>query len=330
MFPAKIVKQHPYISMLFAGSLMAFNSVLAKVIGEEVPTFFFVGLRYTLIGVCFLVAAHILHDFKVRPKAVRWLVLLAALQTISIFGWFYGLQYTKAINVSLFDLLIPIVVYVGSIFFLHEPRSNRALSGSLVALVGGVMLFGAPRAVESSSELFGNGLILGSAIGTAFVILLTKKLFAYASRNTILGICFFITGMVGLLVSSVFDDLSMLSDISAKVGVLMVVSVLVTGAFSLGLYYAALKHMRAEDSASLFYVNPLIGSIAGVVILGETMSNAALIAAGVIVLGVIISHPIHINRLLFYQKEHISQFVQFIEWMKDEYRSISKLLKKLI
>lgn len=314
--------------MIFANLFLALNSVLGKIGLETIPPFVYSGVRY-LFGGLILIAFGYLAGQSLAKANPRHVVIQSVLQIIMGFSWFYALTLTQALNAAIIFLLTPILVYVGSILFLNEPRSVKALAGSLVAFVGGILMFGAPAiGGGSSEELIGNGLLLVSAASLAAVILHSKKVITEKNIHAILGVRWMVAGLAGLLVALGTNDLVELSAISRSSAIALLLGTVVAGAFGLIIFYRALEHMKAEDSASLFYIDPLVGTIASAVILGEVLSDSALIAAGVIVMGVIISHPVHINRTVYYQKFTHSRFEEFLHWARKEYSTVSNVLRK--
>lgn len=322
-----LIKRYPFALMALATSLTAVNSVLGKISFEDIPPFLFIGTRYLVIGLMFIVIARYA-GHKLNEASTKDIVIQCVLQVVVGMAWFGSLIYTQAINVAILFLLEPVVVYVGSIIFLREPRSNRALAGALVALTGGVLMFGAPALSDDPRQMIGNGLLLIAVFGYAALLLHSKKVITDKNLFTVLGLRFMAAGLAGLLLTSVFENPSTILTASASSLSALTLSITVCGFFGMWLFYKALEHMRAEDSASILYFDPLVGTIAGAVILGETLNDAALVAAGIIIAGVLISHPVHTNRTLYYLKYNQSRFEEFVHWAKTEFDDVFKLVKR--
>ena len=326
----KFIKTNPVLAMIIANILLAGNSVLAKVAFESLPVMVYIGVRYFLVGSVFLLLA--LHGRQFFKKgAKRHLAFNAAAQIAFTFSWLIGVNMSQAINAAILFLLTPVIVYVASVVFLKEPRSNRALAGSLIALVGGLVLFGAP-AVSSTDpkELAGNGLILLSVFLLAGMVVHTKYLYKYTDLNTIIGSRFTLLGIAGFGVALAQNDFSSVTSISISSMIAVILSVTLAGFFGLQMFYKALQNMKAEDSASLFYVDPLTGAILSALVLGETLSSGTIVAASIIVVGVLVSHPVHVNRMHYYQALRHSRFEEFMAWIYHGYKSLIKTAKKTI
>lgn len=322
-----ITKTNPFLAMVIANVFLGSSSVLIKIGLETIPTFMLIGARFTMIGALFLFVAH-LKNLKSNGSHTLDLLIQIVLQSFLATAWFVALNFTEPINSSIIFLLTPIAVYVGSVVVLHEPRSNRAMAGSLVALVGGLLLFGAPVLSGNTEELIGNGLLLASALILAALIIHTKKISADVPTPIITGVKFLGTGIVGWSLAIGLEDFQgVLVGVSVASSVALILAV-ITGFFGLYLFYEALRHMRAEESAPLFYIDPLVGSVSSALVLGNSLSPYATAAAIVIICGVAISHPVHLHRYAYYHMPHVSKFEEFLQKMRHRYESIEYLVKK--
>ncbi len=326
----RAIKHNPILAMILANMVLSLNSLMAKIGLETISPLLLVGLRYGVMAVILLTIAWFARE-KVDAKDWPHIVVQSVLQLINAFSWFIGLEYTQAIDSSILFLLAPIMVYIGSVVFLSEPRSNKALMGSLVAMVGGLLMFGAP-AIDGVNQdrMIGNGLLLLAVLSMAAAILHAKKVVNDRNLKTILGLRWLAVGAVGLMGSWVFEDPSSISDVSRSSIAALTFSIIISGVIGMLVFYKALEHMRAEDSASIFYIDPLTGVIAGSLILGETLSGGTLLAAGVIIGGVVISHPVHIQRTIYYQKVSHSKFEHFLRWVQKELDDFEKLIRRYI
>lgn len=319
--------------MALSSVFVGFNSVLSKIaLDAGFGAFTFIGFRFGITGLLFLLTAlWVSSKLEIKRNTMLGLGVQVILQIGMSVTWIGALTLTDPINASIAFLLTPIIVYLGSVTVLHEPRSIRALSGSLVALVGGLLLFGAPSIGDGNSDaLLGNGLLLISSVFLAAMIIHTKFLYGYMGRNYILGTRFFAGGLTCFVFALFSEGLGHLAQVEAKGWIALALGIIVSGYIGLSLFYKALRYMRAEDSSSLFYIDPLVGAVGAAVILGNTLSDGALVASSVILLGVLVAHPIHINRMNFYYLEHISRFDKFVGWIKSASLNAREVIRKFI
>lgn len=324
----RAVAKYPLQAMILSIVLGAPSSVLAKIGYEGIPPFLYSGLRYAGGGLVLLMVAWHLRQ-RLKSSDSLDLLIQIILQLLVGGTWFYALTLTQAINSSIIFLLTPILVYIGSVLFLHEPRSDRALAGSLIAFVGGIVLFGAPAITgDPSKEVIGNGLLLISSAGLAATIIHSKKILRDDNIHLVLAMRWVVTGLVLCVLSLVLENPSDIKQASTGSIAALLIATFVAGSLALLLFYQALEHMRAEDSASIYYLDALIGSLAGAIFLGEILSTLTLGASGIIIFGVLISHPVHVNRMRYYQKLKHSNFEEFMRWAKREYLSAQKFISK--
>lgn len=325
-----LAKKNPVLLMVIANVLMGGNSVLAKIGFESIPPLLFGGMRYFFASLVILFFGWLAIE-KYDPKDNASLFVQASLQVLCAVTWFWALTLTQAINVTIIFLLTPIMVYVGSVLFLGEPRSQKALSGSLIAFCGGVLMFGAPVISGGDTDaMIGNGLMLISATSLAFLIIHSKKIITEKNRRTVLGVRWLSAAMAFFILSLAVENPADIQDASTRSLLALVIAAIFAGALGVLLFYKALEHMRAEDSSAIFYIDTLTGTLLSAIVLGEELSDTALIAAGIIIAGVLVAHPVHINRFMYYQKFNLSKFDEFMHWAKKEYSEITHLLKRYI
>jgi len=325
---SKLAVKYPIAMIALTVIVSAFGSTSVKIINESIPIFTVAAIRWMAVGTIIGALSH--KSFNhIHRKQAKDIIIQATLQMVLGLAWFGALTFTKATNSSITFLLVPIMIYVGSVFFLKEPRSSRVLAGSLVALVGGFLLFGTPAfGGGDSKELIGNGLLLVTVVSWSALALHGKRVITDENINAILSIRFISVGVVAAVLALLFEELPSVDSISLASALWLAIFIFIIGVFSNLVFYRALVHVQAEEISTLLYLDPLIGVISGVLILGETMSGAGLLASGVIVAGVLISHPVHVNRMLYYRRTSHSNFEEFLRWARQEYESMHSLMKK--
>jgi len=323
----KLIKRYPLVLIsiaIIAGSL---TSVGAKFVNDSVPIFTIGAIRWISMGIILLLISRnaIKH---IREADSVDILVQSLLGIIANLSWFGALAYTQAINSSIMFLLNPILVYIGSVLFLKEPRSTRALTGSLIAFAGGVFLFGAPALGGSSQEVIGNGLLLVATIGWAAQVLHGKRVITSENINVVLGVQFFITGLASLSLAFMFEQPTVALDIPLDAALWFLGTLLIGGVWSSLVMFKGLVEVKAEDISAILYLDPLVGVIGGTLILGETLSGLTLLASGVILAGVFVSHPAHIHRTIYYRKAAHGSIEEFAHWISKEQEHISASIRR--
>ncbi|VEF47636.1 permeases of the drug/metabolite transporter (DMT) [Bacillus freudenreichii] len=111
----------------------------AKHIITEVPPITTAALRFGAAGLILLAAARFSSEWNLHKIKEQWLGLLLMALT-GIFGYniffFIGLEYTSAVNGSLFVATTPVFVTLGAVLFLGERWSARLGAGLILSLAG--------------------------------------------------------------------------------------------------------------------------------------------------------------------------------------------------
>lgn len=324
----RAIKKSPTEAVILASLLFAGNTVLVKVLLEYLPPMAWVTIRFGLVGLFFTILYR-KTILKFTPKIFPSLALDFILSVVYAVLFYVGLSLTSALNAAILTLLLPIFVYVGSVVFLREPRSNRALVGSLVSFTGGIMLFGAP-ALEGFDKtiMIGNGLMLLAFMVYAWIAIHLKKLFKHTSVNGLLGVRALATGIAIGITTITTGDFETLQQLDLRFYILTAVTIIFAGIMAQLFYFNALKYMRGEDFAPLTYIEPLAGAMYSVVFLGDVLDLSSLVASIVIIAGVMTAHPVHVIRYHFYISQRKPFWRKIVDWIDDQFESIKHSLHK--
>lgn len=281
-----------FTSAIIANVLLGTNAVSIKfAIHNAMDPLLYASLRFVLIGLVLLVLIRSFAFLK-RWKTMLQLGLSSLLVLTFVVGFAIGVELSTALKASLFSLITPVVVYVLSIAWLHEPIIKRALLGGVVALVGGLLLVGLPL-VFGERLVFGDVLLFAAYCFLGAGIVHAKYLFRWVEPIAVVSIRFLVAGMV--ILSGVFlgHGLKIVTVAGPVAWVALLYGVVIAGIIALSLYYTSLQRLRGEDAAPLFYLDPMVGILAAGMLLGERLDIAAAVGAVVIIVGVMIAHPHH-------------------------------------
>lgn len=286
----------PFALAILATMLFGSNAVALKVASESLDPLVYVTFRMLgsgLVLLLFLKGFTFLRDTKVFLHVL----LSGGILLLGMLLYAPGVEQSGALKASVFGLTIPVFIYVFSVFLLHEPYIRRVMLGGIVALLGSIVLVGLPLFFGSSLQT-GDLLLLGAFMSISAAIIHAKYLLTWLTPNQIISCRFFVAG-IGLLAFVVmFRDPSIMLEGEPVAWLMVLYGVLVTGVIANTIYYRALRHMKAEQAAPLFYLDPLTGALLAALVLGERLEITALIGALIIIGGVAISHPHHVR--LFY------------------------------
>jgi drug/metabolite transporter (DMT)-like permease len=295
----KIQKQSgtAFLMAIIAISLFGTNAVALKVATDTMDPLVYASARYIGIGAILLLFLNNFRFLK-KPGIIPKILIGSFLLMMYMVFFALGVSQSGALKAAIMSLITPVMVYIFSIILLHEPFIRRIVLGGLVALSGSIILIGLP-VVLGQSVSFGDILLFLAYTALAAEIIHGKHMFRWVTTNELLSMRFAIGGIVlfGLVLFTSGPDVFLGG--APIAWIMLLYSTVIAGAIAHTLYFRALKNMRAEQTAPLFYIEPLVGTFLAAIVLGERIDLAVLVGAVIIVTGVSISHPHH-NKLLFH------------------------------
>lgn len=272
-------------------ALWAVNSIVArKAPGLIGPHLLALG-RWALAALVLVVLARKeLWTRRVELARVGWQYLILGTLGMLICGaWVYqGARSTSVINIALIYATSPVLIALGSVWWLGESFSKRQALGVLFALAGvlHVVVKGQWTALASVQFVAGDTWILAATVAWAGYALLQKMWPSPLSATARLAaIC--MGGVLMLLPFALWEawqpDLTTWGLESLW---LVVVAAVVPGLGAYWIYGWAQKMLGASRVAVSLYLGPLYSALAGWAVLGETpgwhhAAGAALILPGV-------------------------------------------------
>ncbi len=285
--------------------------ILANMIWGAAPPIFKWALHdihpMTLAFLRFAIPALIMFPFvrkslKVNKKDYLNVALIGFFGiTLNIIFFFYGLLQAPSINAALIGSSGPIFIILFSFFFLKEKPKRKLISGSLIGLIGALLVLGAPLILDGKLTAFGNLLYLAGMFGSVIAILIARKVM---NRNNPVAITFwsFVVGSAGFS-PLFFHEV-------AKFGFLPNLTIqgltgLIFGIFfsSLIAYFLqtwALKYLSAADVSVFTYIDPVITILIAAPLLGEFPDVVFVAGSILVLLGILMAegrfhwHPFHL------------------------------------
>lgn len=286
--------------------------IIANIIWGAAPPIFKWSLQdiqpFTLAFLRFSLAAAILFPFAhkhLKIKKEDWLILFTASAlgiTFNIAYFFYGLKVASSINSPIISSAGPLFLIFGSIFFLHEKPKKRVIEGTLVSLLGVMIIILRPLFEKGGdASIVGNIFFIVSMIlGVSYTLLLKEIAPKYRPMTltfwifTIASVCF----LPFVLLESVNKGLAFVLNQQTIVGILFGAFVCSLGAYLLHAY--AIKYITAEEVGVFSYVDPLVAVVIAKPLLGESITTTFLIGTVFVFLGIFVSegrlhyHPLHL------------------------------------
>ncbi|MFL3008994.1 MAG: DMT family transporter [Candidatus Neomarinimicrobiota bacterium] len=211
-----------------------------------------------------------------RPKNIKFsknTILGAFFYAVMVIFFVIANKLTSAGNVILIQYAAPFYVAVSSFVFLKERPTNLDWITIIILLVGLSLFFFEDLLFD---QLLGNIFGIISGFGFAGTILFMRKQKDGRPIDSIL-----LGNLITFIICSPFYAAGITNEPIAWVGILYL------GIFQLGLSYClysiAIKYISALDASIYPVIEPLSSPLFAFFILGETMTNNAIIG-GVIIL----------------------------------------------
>jgi len=290
--PAKLgwIHDNPYWLLALATLFWSGNHIVGRAIGGEVPPIGISTVRWLLptIALGFLAFPHIRRDWPVI--CAHWGILLwlgivgGALFTA---GQYIGLQYTTALNVSVLNSLVPVlIIATGGTIFRDRVTASQFV-GILMSSVGVLVVIARGQLSNLQHLLFnwGDIIILFNMLVFAVYAVFLRK------RPPMHWLSFiFVFGAVSTLATLPFMIWETAAGITFKPTWLTVFAIAYVSIFPSLLAFAAwnrgVQLIGANRSGPFVHLVPVYTAILGSMLLNEHLSTFHILGFALIIAGV--------------------------------------------
>jgi drug/metabolite transporter (DMT)-like permease len=218
--------------------------------------------------------------------------------TFNIGLYYLGLSLSQSINAPIIASMIPVFLIFGSIIFLHEKLKLKALSGTIVSLIGvGIIIFRPIHQLSTAGSILGNIYLLLSVISlVSYTILLKKFKLKYHSSTIIFWIFFIAT--ITFFPAFIFENhkasIHQVLSFQGSLGILYgaILSSLVGQVF----YNYSVKYLNANEIGIFTYLQPVVTALVAIPLLHEQITFFYLLGSLFVFLGLFIAElKLHYN-----------------------------------
>lgn len=287
-------KKWPYAAIITAHFIWGINFIAAKLALGEIPPMSLAFLRFAL-------ALLLLTPFlwteraklKVDKEDLPSLFAAGAMMVTFNIAFFYaGLMRTTVIDAAVLTMVIPIISVLFGWWFLKEKVYVVNLFGIISGLAGAVAVIGLPLLMVggkvTSSTLLGNFLLIFASISWVFGALLSKKMLKKYSTLTVTAIIFLV-GVVTFFIPALtefFQKPSWPTQVT-YIGIISLLFITVASSISAYFLFEWGLGKLGIIKADLFqYIEPVVATSLGVLLLNEHVHFSFIIGAALIALGV--------------------------------------------
>ncbi len=288
------------LALIIANVIWGASFPIYKWALDDIPSLTFVFLRF-YIGALILLP-FVYKDLKVEREDWWDLFLMSFVGiTISISLLILGLKLSSSINAPIIMSAGPVVLIIGSFLYLKEKLKRKVVLGTLVSLIGVLLIVILPVFKEGlDGSVLGNLFLVGAAITSVIHALLLKKIMP---KYKPLPIAFwqFLIGSLPLL-PFFFIELNQThwtSDINMKIIIGIFFGAVLATAIAHSIYAYGIKFIKASEVGVFTYVDPVATIVVAVPLLHEEITPLYLAGAVFVFLGIFISegrlhyHPFH-------------------------------------
>jgi drug/metabolite transporter (DMT)-like permease len=280
---AKLVEASLLLAVLFLGT----NPVAVKVAVAEFPPLPFVTIRFTLAGLLLLALVALLEPADGRPGR-RELLSLAGVGLVGVgannVAFTLGVSMTTASETALIYAAVPIWgILLGLALGLERPTPWGILGVCLAFLGVAVVVYGG---LTGSTSLLGNLLVVVATVCWGSYAVLSLPLLRRYSPLVVASYTMLFGGL-GALPLALPDFLDAgWADASGKAWEALAYSTLLVAAFGFWAWQRGVSQVGANRVLIYQYLITLVGVVAGVLLLGESLTANKVLGGGVILLGV--------------------------------------------
>ena len=269
-------KLSAYLHIGLASILWGSNGVIVNLVEFHPTTITFFRVLIgglTLIIVSILVKG--LETFKVNGFFKRLMILGALLAA----GWYFLFQAMKLIPIGaavLINYLAPVFVAVLAPSVLDERLEKKIVIAIVLSIIG-VFLISCQGL--GSGELSVLGIIFGLLAATSY------GGFVIYSKQTLAKLSYYTVAMYSYLVSALILSPSLLlikSPLSLNSLILLFLMGVLNTGVAVTLYLKGLRSLKAQEAATITYLEPLSAIIFGYFMLGQEISIGIILGGALI------------------------------------------------
>lgn len=298
-----------YLALLGSSLIWGITVPFMKLTLLEIPIFTLAFIRFG--GAALILFPFVYNKLKIKREHLLTLLITAFCGvTLNIAFFFSGLKFTTALNTVLLGTTSPLFVMLSAHLFLKEKWRIKTILGAIVCFAGVGIVIG--------KDILSNGLHL-SPIGDAFILLSVASFVVYAILSKklnstysfpVIAFSSFLVGAISFVIPAVYEYLqnptwvksvSTLSLLGVGYGVLF------SSLSAYILWQWALSRLEATTVAIFTYVDPIIATVASILILSERITPVFVLGAWFILSGVVIAQGHLPHPLVKYVKRRFTQ-----------------------
>ena len=280
------MKLKHWLWLLLVQTIWASSYVAMKVAVGEMPVSGVVFLRYGIAALGFI-GIWLASGFPQLGK--RDLLLIAMLGGLSFalapILQITGLQFTQAVDVSILISFEPLITVLVAAIALRERPKRRTMTALVIATAGLMILSGVSLSGGDSAQplrLLGNFLFLFALVFEGAVSVSGRALTVRYRPDHLIGAMMIAGFLAGTMINAPAIAAIDFSGITWRGWSAVLFLGLACSIFTYVVWFRVLKDVPVNRVALSLYIQPIAGTLLGLLLLGETVDVSTLLGALVI------------------------------------------------
>lgn len=289
------------IALIIANVIWGAASPIFKLALQNISPFTLAFIRF--FGAALILIPFVKSHFFIKKKDLFKIALIAFFGiTINISFFFLGLQLAPSINAPIIASSGPVFLYIISIFLLHEKPHYKVFIGTIVSLLGILIVIGLPLLNQTinNDQLLGNLFFLVATLGAVGHAVVSKEILVSYKAITV-TFWSFIIGSLTFLPLSIYEFATIhpLNNLDIRGVIGIIFGIFFSSAAAYTLYEWGIKQIDGQDIGIFTYIDPLAAIVIAIPLLGEKITPAFLFGSIFVFLGIFVAegrlhyHPFH-------------------------------------
>lgn len=279
------------IFLSLAASIWGMTYVVSKVVLNTISPWMLLEMRFVLALIVLGIVATITQSWKIKKQDLFSMAMIALVGfTGSIGMQFVGTKLSGAAMGSLITSASPALISIFAFWILKERINNRKILSLVLATIGVIVVIGIPNGNSNFGAYIGNVILFGAAITWALYTVLSKAQTAKYSSLTVTTWAT-VFGVIFTLPFTFFEQSQGLdnlpNDFWIWMGVLFLGTISTAGAFYF--WNKGFEYIDTSTGSLFFFIQPLVGSIFGFLLLDEKLKSSFFIGSLLIGIAVFLS-----------------------------------------
>lgn len=288
------------LALIIANIIWGAAFPIYKLTLTNIPPFTFVFLRFFLSAI--ILFPFVYKNLRIKVKDLITLFLLSFVGiTLTISFLNFGLTLSSSINAPIIVSASPIILIIGSFFYLKEKLKTKVILGTLISFLGVLVVVLIPFFERGANgTITGNLFLVFAAIFSVIHALLLKKILPKYNALTIVFWSFLI-GSIPLLplIINEYNQTHWVNNLTYPVLMGLAFAVIMATVIAHSIYAYGLKYISANETGIFSYIDPIATIVVAIPLLHEKITTPYVIGSFLVFLGIIIAekrlnyHPIH-------------------------------------